>query len=211
MGGSRGITWSSPAGGEWDKHVTETPTTTPVRKAVPIWIQMLIWAVLIGLLVLLAIGLNRSQRGTVQPGERVSDFELALFGGYEYNGAANVSLDDLRGKVLLINFWASWCKPCEQEAAELRSAWAYYRQRGDVVFIGVDYVDTEPEARAYLKKFDITFPNGPDVGTRISQMFRIKGVPETYFVDRDGVLRYVQVGPFNSESEIRAIIDPLLE
>jgi len=178
---------------------------------VPVWAQIVIWAFLIGLLVLLAIGLNRTQRGTVQPGERVGDFELALFSGYEYGGQPQVHLDDLRGKVLLINFWASWCKPCEQEAAELRSAWEYYEPRGDVVFLGVDYVDTEPEAREYLKKFEITFPNGPDVGTRISQLFRIKGVPETYFVDRDGVLRYVQVGPFESESQIRAILDPLLD
>jgi cytochrome c biogenesis protein CcmG/thiol:disulfide interchange protein DsbE len=189
-------------------EMTENKTS---RRAVPVWAQVLIWAFLIGLLVLMAIGLNRTQRGTVQPGERVGDFALVLFSGYEYNGQAQVDMDDLRGKVLLINFWASWCKPCEQEAAELRSAWDYYQERGDVVFLGVDYVDTEPEAREYLKKFEITFPNGPDVGTRISQMFRIKGVPETYFVDREGVLRYVQVGPFESESQIRAILDPLLD
>jgi cytochrome c biogenesis protein CcmG/thiol:disulfide interchange protein DsbE len=176
-----------------------------------VWAQVLIWAGLIGLLVILAIGLGRRQQGTVQPGDRVGNFRLALFSGYEYNGQPEVSLDELRGKVLLINFWASWCKPCEQEAADLRSAWDFYRDRGDVLFLGIDYVDTEPEAREYLKKFDITFPNGPDVGTRISQLFRIKGVPETYFIDRNGSLQYVHVGPFDSEAQIRAIIDPLLE
>jgi len=178
---------------------------------VPLWTQVLVWVFLIGLLVILAISLNRSQRGTVRPGERVGDFELALFSGYEYNGQAKVSFEELRGKVLLVNFWASWCKPCEQEAAELRSALAYYKDRGDVLFLGIDYVDTEPEAREYLRKFEIAFPNGPDVGTRISQLFRIKGVPETYFIDREGILRFVQVGPFNSEGQIRAIIDPLLD
>jgi len=191
--------------------MSEKTNTTPARRGVPVWVQVLIWVGLIGLLVILAIGLNRSQRGTLQPGDRVGNFDLTPFSGYEYNSQAQVSLESLRGKVLLINFWASWCKPCEQEAAELRSAWAYYKDRGDVLFVGVDYVDTEPEAREYLKKFDITFPNGPDVGTKISQMFRIKGVPETYFIDRDGILRYVQVGPFSSEGQIRAIIDPLLQ
>jgi cytochrome c biogenesis protein CcmG/thiol:disulfide interchange protein DsbE len=191
-----------------ERESTAQPTR---RKPVPLWAQVLIWATLVGLLVLLAIGLNRTQRGTVQPGEQIDDFELALFSGYEHNGNPTLSLDDVRGKVLLINFWASWCKPCEQEAAELRSSWNYYKDSGDVLFVGVDYVDTEPEAREYLKKFEITFPNGPDVGTRISQMFRIKGVPETYFVDRDGILRYVQIGPFESEDQIRSILDPLLD
>ncbi len=191
--------------------MTESTPGIRARRPVPIWIQILIWAGLVGLLVLMAIGLGRRQQGTVQPGERVQDFQLALFTGYEYDGQATVDLAALHGKVLLINFWASWCKPCEQEAADLRSAWAFYKERGDVLFLGVDYVDTEPHAREYLKKFDITFPNGPDVGTRISQLFRIKGVPETYFIDRDGVLRHVQVGPFSSEDQIHAIIDPLLQ
>ena len=71
-------------------------------------------------------------------------------------------------------------------------------------------MDTEPEARVYLKKFGITFANGPDLATKISQYFRIKGVPETYFIDRDGILKYVQVGPFSSLQQLQSIIDPML-
>lgn len=93
----------------------------------------------------------------------------------------------------------------------MEAAWKAYAESGDVIFVGADYVDTEPEARGYLTKFEITYPNGPDLGTRISQMFRIKGVPETYFIDRDGHLAYVQIGPFASEAEIHAIIDPLIK
>ena len=186
-------------------------TVVPVKRGVPVWAQIVVWVVLIALLVVLAITLNRSQKGTAQPGEPIRDFSLSLFSGYDLNGQSQVKLSDLRGKVLLINFWASWCKPCEQEAADLRSAWAHYKDAGNVVFLGVDYVDTEPEARAYLEKFDIQYPNGPDVGTRISQLFRIQGVPETYFVDKSGVLRYVQIGPFTSAEQIQSIIDPLLK
>ena len=190
--------------------MTDNTIPTPVRRAVPLWAQIIIWGVLVGLLVVVAITLNRSQQGTVQPGDRLNEFQMTMFSGYELNGQTQTTLSSLKGKVVMINFWASWCKPCEQEAADLRAAWQYYKDKGQVVFIGMDYVDTEPEARAYLKKFDITYPNGPDLGTKVSQLFRIKGVPETYFIDRTGVLRYVQVGPFTSLDEIKSIIDPLL-
>lgn len=187
-----------------------TETTTP-RRAVPLWIQIVIWIFLVGLLAIVAMGLNRAQQGTVQPGQKIDDFSLTFYSGYEWNGANSIDFSDLRGKVVVINFWASWCKPCEQEAAELQQAWTEYEPTGQVVFLGVDYVDTETDARVYLKKFGITYPNGADLATKISQYFRIKGVPETYFVDKEGVLRYVQIGPFSSVGQIRAQIDPLLK
>ena len=76
-----------------------------------------------------------------------------------------------------------------------------------MLFIGVNYVDTEPEALAYLERFDITYPNGPDLGTRISQAFRMRGVPETYIVNPEGRLTYVKIGPFESLEEILAAVD----
>jgi cytochrome c biogenesis protein CcmG/thiol:disulfide interchange protein DsbE len=192
-------------------HIDSTDhQAAPLRKGVPLWAQIVIWIGLLVLLVILAIGLLRTQQGTIQKGQVVEEFTLQLFSGYEYAGDTEINLADLRGKLVVINFWASWCKPCEHEAAELEAAWRYYQESGEVVFIGVDYVDTEPEARSYLAKFDITFPSGPDKGTRISQMFRIRGVPETYFIDRQGVLREIQLGPFQSLDEIIFTIDELL-
>lgn len=168
------------------------------------WGRILVWAVVLGLLAVLALGLQRAQQGPVTIGSKVPDFTLTTFDSQQ------IKLSDHKGQVVVLNFWASWCKPCEQEAAELEAAWRFYEPGGAVVFLGVDYVDTEPEALAYLSKFDISYPNGPDLGTRISQAFRIQGVPETYFVDREGVLRYVQIGPFSSLQQIQFIIDPLL-
>jgi cytochrome c biogenesis protein CcmG/thiol:disulfide interchange protein DsbE len=188
-----------------------TETSTPASLAEPTsprsirWGRLVAWVVLFILLTILAFGLLRSQQGPVGRGEEAPAFILTTFGNEEIDYA------DLAGKVIVINFWASWCKPCEQEAADLQTAWEEYAPTGDVVFLGVDYVDTETEARAYLEKFGITYPNGPDLGTRISQSFRIQGVPETYFIDRTGQLIFVKKGPFLSLSEIRAIIDPLLE
>ena len=109
----------------------------------------------------------------------------------------------MRGEVLVVNFWASWCKPCEQEALELELASQMYRDK-NVTFLGVDYVDTETEALAYLDRFDITYPNGPDLGTRISQAFRTRGVPETYIIDADGRIVAVQIGPYTS---LQGILD----
>jgi cytochrome c biogenesis protein CcmG/thiol:disulfide interchange protein DsbE len=187
-----------------------TNTNANPKRGVPAWAQFLIWTALAILLVLVYLGLRRSQEGHVQKGKEVGNFTLSLFQGYEYQGQSEVSLDSLRGKVVVLNFWASWCLTCKDEAYALESAWQFYKPGGDVVFLGVDYVDTEPEARAYLEEFGITYPNGPDLGTRISQAFRIQGVPETYFIDKNGVVAYVQIGSFSSESQIHAIIDKLL-
>jgi cytochrome c biogenesis protein CcmG, thiol:disulfide interchange protein DsbE len=190
--------------------MTESSTYAPARRGVPIWAQIIVWGFLVGLLVIVAMGLNRAQQGTVQPGHVINNFKLSLYSGYELDGKSEIELEDLRGKVVVINFWASWCKPCEQEALDLQKAWEEYEPTGEVVFLGIGWTDTEPNARVYLKKFNITYANGPDLATRISQYFRTKGVPETYFLDRNGVLQYVQVGPFTSVQQIRNVIDPIL-
>ena len=193
--------------------MTETTIITD-RRGVPRWIQIIIWALLVGLLVLMALGLQRAQKPMAEVGKRIPDLSFQFFNGYEYEGASQISLSELRGKVVVINVWASWCKPCEQEALELQTFLESYRAR-DVVLIGVDYVDTPSGAMTYMKKFKITFPNAPDLQSAISSTLnRNMGVPETYFIDREGVLQFVQVGPFTSVEDIQKIlaerIDPAL-
>jgi cytochrome c biogenesis protein CcmG/thiol:disulfide interchange protein DsbE len=192
--------------------MTEEPNTAPgPKRGAPLWAQILVWIGLLGLLGLLAAGLLKAKNPILSVGSTVPDFTLPLFSGYEYNGVLEVKLADLKGKVVLVNFWASWCQPCRTEAANLETAWLSYAEKGQVVFLGVDYVDTEPEARSYMSDFNISYPNGPDMGTRISQIFnRNLGVPETYVVDQQGILRVIQIGPFQSVAEIKSVIDPLL-
>jgi cytochrome c biogenesis protein CcmG/thiol:disulfide interchange protein DsbE len=167
--------------------------------------HLLAWGGLVILLAILALGLDRSQKGPVSEGQRAPNFTLTTFDGQE------ISLESLRGKVVVVNFWASWCKPCEQEAADLEAAWRYYQPDGQVVFLGVDYIDTKPEAMLYLEKFDITYPNGPDLRTSISQSYRIMGVPETYFIDQNGLVNSKKIGPFTRYENITQIIDAMLQ
>jgi cytochrome c biogenesis protein CcmG/thiol:disulfide interchange protein DsbE len=163
------------------------------------------WITILGLLALLAFGLLRAQRGPLKVGDPAPDFTLTTFEGVQ------IPLNDLRGKVVLVNFWASWCIPCEEEAPELEAAWRYYQPRGDVVFLGIDYLDTETKAKAYLQRFNVTYPNGPDLGTRIAHAYRTTGVPETFIITRDGTLANFKLIPFTSMAEIRSMIDPLLD
>jgi cytochrome c biogenesis protein CcmG, thiol:disulfide interchange protein DsbE len=168
--------------------------------------RTLIYGSLLALLALLGWGLLRVQAGPRSEGP-APDFNLTTFEGDE------IVLSDLRGQVVVINFWASWCPPCREEAAYLEATWRAYRDQG-VVFLGVDYVDTEEEALAYIAEFDITYPNGPDLGTLISQAYRIQGVPETFYVAKDGTIRGVKIGPLyppeleDKIEELLADIDP---
>lgn len=189
---------------EIEKEINTAESNITPDSIRPRWGRTIAWLSVATLLAILFFGLLRTQQGPIRVGQKAPDFTFTSFDGKTY------SLSELGGKVVLVNFWASWCKPCEQEAGDLESAWRAYQTRGDVVFLGLAWTDTERKSLEYLEKFDITYPNGPDLGTRISQSYRTTGVPETYIIDRNGVLRYVKLSPFLSLDEIKASIDPLL-
>jgi cytochrome c biogenesis protein CcmG/thiol:disulfide interchange protein DsbE len=163
--------------------------------------SLVAFAFLLAFLGLLGWGLARVQRVQVKSG-LAPDFTLTTFDNRQ------VSMRDLRGSVVVLNFWASWCRPCRLEAAYLEQTWRVYKDKG-VVFIGVAYVDTEPNSMAYLKEFDITYLNGPDLGTRISQAYGVKGVPETFYIAKNGELRGLRIGPLVSP-ELEQKIEELL-
>jgi cytochrome c biogenesis protein CcmG/thiol:disulfide interchange protein DsbE len=167
------------------------------RRRLPTWVRAAAFLILFSFLALIAWGLFRSQKGPISIGDPVSPFILTTFDGNIIHTA------DLHGQVILVNFWASWCNPCEEEAAAMETAWRSYQGSGDV--------DTEPEATEFINKYDITYPNGPDLRSEISNLFGIRGVPETYVIDRQGKLAFVKKGPFSSASDIQYIIDRFLD
>jgi cytochrome c biogenesis protein CcmG, thiol:disulfide interchange protein DsbE len=181
----------------------ETPTTT--RKSHLPWGRMAAWGGLLVLLIVLGVALLRTQQGQPRPGHKAPAFTLTTFDGKK------ISLASLKGKVVLLNFWASWCVSCKDEAAFLEKAWQQYSSRSDVVFLGVAWTDIDAKAKGYISQYGITYINGPDLGTRISQAYRTTGVPETYTINRNGVLVDVHLMPFTSVQEITSIIDPLLK
>ena len=153
-------------------------------------------------------------------GELAPEFELITF------DEETVRLSDLRGRVVVVNFWASWCKACAEEAADLEAVWREYAERG-VTVVGVDYTDTRAAALAYIERHGITYPNGPDRQSRISRAYRIKGVPETFVIDRAGriaplrlregdelgrerVAGPIVAGSSFTPSDLRALIEELL-
>ncbi len=159
--------------------------------------KILIPLSIIPLLVLLAWGFRTDPKAIPSPlvGKPAPPFKLQLF------DEGNLSLEELRGKVVVLNFWASWCYPaCYEEAPILEAGWRESRDRG-VLFIGVNIQDTEPKAREFLRRFNHTFPNGPDPRGLISVDYGVYGVPETFFIDRKGMIRAKHVG---------AVTEPLL-
>jgi len=185
-------------------ETSATSIEKPVERVRPHWGRIVAWVGLFGLLVVVAMVLLRKQQGPVTVGQKPPSFTLTTFDGQQ------IGPDEMAGKVILVNFWASWCKPCEQEAPDLEAAWRYYQPRGDVLFLGIAWTDTESASLDFIKKFGVTYPNGPDIGTVISQAYRTTGVPETYVIDKNGKLASVKLSPYTSLAEIQSAIDPLL-
>lgn len=162
----------------------------------------------IAVLLLFLWGLSRQGAiGQVPVATRPApDFQLTLFQPTD-DGSQVWRLAAQQGRPVVVNFWASWCIPCEEEAAVLESAWRRYRDR--VAFVGVDVQDSEANARAFLQRYRVTYPNGPDPDGSISIDYGMSGVPETYFISPDQRIVRKWAGPLD-EARITTFIEELL-
>lgn len=124
----------------------------------------------------------------------------------------SVSLAAQKGKVVLLNVWATWCHPCRSEIPELRAIHDRYKARGlELVGVSVDADGADQNIRAFMKEFDMTYPIWRDPDERVSTQFLVIGVPATFLVDRQGILRWRKTGAIlPNDSTLSAAIERAL-
>lgn len=148
------------------------------------------------------LGVNSVFGRVSVPAEPASDFTLELLDG------GTLKLSDLRGKVVLVDFWASWCPPCRQEAQTLAQVYQEYSGQ-PVEFVGVDIWDRREDALEYISDYNIPYPNGIDEEGTILINYGVTGIPEKFIIDQNGILRQKLVGPTSADT-LREVLDELL-
>lgn len=168
------------------------------------WQKVAVFVAVVSVLVVLGLAAARERPPWSAPlvGGLAPDFTLSLFEG------GRLRLSDLRGKVVVVNFWASWCTACREESPVLEWTWRTYRAHG-FVLVGVNIWDRRADALRMMVEFGKTYPNGPDSAGRILQEYGVTGVPETFFIDRHGRIARKRLGPVTRELMVR-VVEPLL-
>jgi len=165
-------------------------------------------AIALPVIALLAFGLTRdpAQIPSPLPGRAAPAFELA----YMDSAADSVSLADLRGKVVVLNFWASWCLQCRVEHQDLSAAGTLYGPQG-VRFFGVLFKDEPENGRRWIRMMGgQSYPSLTDYRLRTAIDYGVYGAPETFIIDQSGTVVHKEIGPITF-AKLREVIDPLLE
>lgn len=171
-----------------------------ISNAVPKIITVLIIAVLA-----YTLWNGLSEKGNLQTpsqlvGKPAPEFVLESFDG------ERVRLSDFREKTLLVNFWASWCHPCREEAPVLEKTYMFFSGR-QVEFIGINIMDDKKSAEEYIKSLGGTFVNVYDPENRVHLEYGVGGVPETFFVNPDGIITGKHRGPLTEKMIMSYIED----
>jgi cytochrome c biogenesis protein CcmG/thiol:disulfide interchange protein DsbE len=151
---------------------------------------------------LLGYGLLASPSEPPQIGDPVPGFQLTALDG------SSMNLETEQGQVVVINFFASWCAPCRQEASALEQTWRDYQDRG-VQFFGIAYKDADSKAQAFLDEFKVTYPSTVERNNQTARAYGLTGVPETFVVDQQGLLVRHFLGPI-TQAQLGQEIDRLL-
>jgi peroxiredoxin len=149
-----------------------------------------------------AMGCQSGPDASVQTaGRSAPDFQLQSLDGLV------ISLSSLKGRPVMVNFWATWCGYCVKEMPYLQAASvdSELLARG-LVLLGVNIQETRPAVRGFVNKYGITFPVLLDTDARVAGLYNVSGIPITFFIDKDGIIRNVRLGPFADKAEIERIL-----
>ena len=153
-----------------------------------------------------AIGAPLSSAPSPREGFLAPDFTLDTLDGNQ------VTLSELRGRIVVINFWATWCLPCREETPALEKAYKQYKD-SDVLILGVNLTnqDSVRDVESFAQEFGLTYPILLDRDGSVGYLYQVNGLPTTFFVNRDGIIRTVLVGGPMSETFIRSKIEALIK
>lgn len=193
---------------------TTHSVSSPWRARLP---ALVIGALVLLFLVIVAYAMQRSRASSeLGAGGRINTSgTLVRFAGRQAPDFAlpalregpPVRLVDYRGKVVIVNFWGSWCPPCREEAPVLRR---FASERPDVVLLGIDVWEKDwKDGRAFLDEFGIDYPNAYDPTGQVTIDFGVAGVPETFFIDPDGRLLAKYTGPIGSVEQLTSLMQEL--
>jgi cytochrome c biogenesis protein CcmG, thiol:disulfide interchange protein DsbE len=163
-------------------------------------------AVVVSLLGLLGWRITQGENELTAELSRGGSPAAPVFTLERLNGSGELSLSSFRGKTVVVNFWASWCGPCKEETPLLQESWERWRDKG-VVFVGVDVEDFRGDARAFIRRYGVTYPNVHDGTGWTVGRYGLGGYPETYFIDARGRVRYRIAGPVSSADELNVGIE----
>jgi cytochrome c biogenesis protein CcmG/thiol:disulfide interchange protein DsbE len=165
------------------------------------WRWLLVMLVPAGAFIaLLAFGLLRSAPSGIKGGSPAPDFQLPML-----DGGGTLSSTDLRGKPVVLNFWASWCLPCREEAPRLQRAWERYKSQG-VTIVGVNIKDAKSDAKKFVKEFGITYPIVRDENSEFADKLGVYGLPETFFVDHTWRLLVTAAGESQQDEQRNTVV-----
>ena len=155
-----------------------------------------------------AVACTRGQATEAGAGVRPMSEPLPVLRGEDLQGKP-ISSDDLAGHVLVINAWATWCTPCEQEQPALVQVAKRYADRG-VRFLGIDHMDQTAQANEWVRSYHVPYPSISDPSGRFAAVFDYFGLPDTYVVDAGGTIRFA-VGPgATTEAQLSGLLDEVL-
>ena len=161
--------------------------------------------VLTGSTIALGCSARESPARGVEIGNLAPDFQLDDLDGQ------SVALSDFKGKPVLVNFWASWCPPCRSEMPFIQDTFTDKKWADEgLVVLAIDIGESPSAVSEFVKKYGLTFPVLLDITQDVSLEYYVRGIPTTFFIDREGIIREIRIGAFSSVTEIERSLKKII-